>query len=130
MITNTIQSVEFLGMEISPVTLILIGTMILVGAALIVKLILGKGRNIKLFKGSEKFYTKHFMLIVFTTFFMLALLVKLENLSFEDPVMLVLTSLFILLFVGWTIMTDLRMVKVLFIAILGSFIGHMIALMI
>lgn len=127
MINNDILSIEFLGMELSPITLVLLATIIFVVGLLGLKMlsikILSKGR----FKGTNKFYNKHFMLIAFVVFFILSFIVEMSNISFEDPVMLLIASVTIFLFLGWTVMTDTKALQILLIALVGSFAGHIVA---
>lgn len=133
MITQRIEEVWInffnLDIEIGPITLVLLATIILVMAFIISKLIISyiatKGRGYRIIN-IGRLYNKYLTIIVFAVFFLLSFIVKKDNITFDDPVMLLITSVAILIFIGWTI-TDIRALQILAIALTGSLMGHLIA---
>lgn len=131
MITETIKTVEFLNFELGPITLSLITTMILALLMVLVKAVfvwfVSKGRKSGFINRARDPYSQNFTTIVFVSFLLLSLIVKLQDLPFDDPLMLVITSIIILVFVGWSMTSDIATLKILVIALAGSFLGHLIA---
>jgi hypothetical protein len=111
--------------DIGPVSFYIFSVMVIVFFIIALKYIYSKGRGYIPFRGRQ-IYGKYTMIIVFTTFFVLSMLAKLFAVPLEDPVIMLIAFVFIIIFIGWTLTSDIRALQILFIALLGSFVGYII----
>lgn len=132
MLSQEPVGIDILGVEIGPITIAVLGTMVFVISIIFLRLIgsffFKKGRDLGLFRGgSSKLYNKYFYFIVFGVFFMLSFITVASSVPFDDPFFMIIASMFVILFIGWSFTSDIRILQILVIALLGSFIGYFIA---
>jgi len=124
------DEIWFLNFEIGPVTMMLIGTIafvfITLGIKYFILFIYNKAKLYGIIRAGATPYNKYFTSVVFLSFFMLSLVAKITQTSFDNPIMMLISTMMVFIFVGFTITSDIKTLQILFVAITGAFMGHIV----
>ncbi len=133
MLQQGIDSVRFLNtdIEIGPVTLALFGTVIVVVLFVLgeyfVRWILAFGRSYKATRDLTDPYNRYYYLVAFIVFFALSFMAKINEVRFDDPIMMLVSVMILFSFLGWSLVSDRRTMVIIIFAILGSIFGDVFA---